>query len=118
MDVQELKAIITKMDAKGTLPVRARVNFGEGPKSYTVADIESFHQWSDGFQLNCAVEFPEVDKLMELREWLASETERFQEQSKAPNASPEGSHYDRGHASAFIMVRDRLEKLFNYWDCR
>lgn len=106
------------MDAKDNLPIRVRVKFGEGPKTYIDADVQSFHQWSDAVQLNCSFEYPEIDKLMQLREWLVSETERFQEQSKAPNASPEGSHYDRGHASAFIMARDKLEELFNYWDCR
>jgi len=118
MELQDLKAIITNVDAKGTIPVRARVNFGEGPKTYTIADVTKFHQWSDGLQLNCTVEHPEIDKLMELREWLVSETERYQEKAKASDASNEGSNYDRGHAAAFILVRDKLEKMFNYWDCR
>ena len=118
MNLQELKAITTNMDAKGNLPILVRVDFGEGPKTYTIADVQSFHQWSDGIQLNCSIEYPEIDKLMQLREWLVSETERFQEQSKSPDASKEGSHYDRGHAAAFISARSKLEELFNYWDCR
>lgn len=118
MELQELKTITTRIDAKGSIPVLVRANFGDSKKSYTVTDVESFHQWSDGLQLNCSIEFPEIDKLMELREWLVSETERFQENAKAPDASSEGSHYDRGHAAAFILVRDKLEKMFNYWDCR
>ena len=118
MKIQDLTAIITNMDADGKLPVRVRINFGESVKSYTIADVEKFRQWSDALQLNCTVEYPEVDKLMELRQWLVAETERFQEQAKASDASSEGAHYDRGHAAAFILVRDKLEKMFNYWDCR
>lgn len=118
MKIQDLAAILANMDADVKLPVCARINFGESVKSYTIADVEKFHQWSDALQLNCTVEYPEVDKLMELRQWLITETERFQEQAKAPNASSEAAHYDRGHAAAFILVRDKLEKMFNYWDCR
>lgn len=118
MNVQDLRSIVTNMNAKPTLPVSVRVNFGDDAKSYTKADITSFNQFTDAFQLNTKVELPDIDKLMQFRQWLVEETERFQEQAKADNASSEGSHYDRGHAAAFISARDKLEKLFDYWDCR
>ena len=118
MNIRDLKAIIVNMDADGKLPVRVRVNFGESMKSYTIADVEKFRQWSDALQLNCTVEYPEVDKLMELRQWLVEETDRWTEKANEPGSSSNGEHYDRGHAAAFILVRDKLEKMFNYWDCR
>lgn len=118
MNVKDLRSIVTNMNAKPTLPVSVRVNFGDDAKSYTMADITSFNQFTDVFLLNAKVEYPEIDKLMQFRQWLVEETERFQEQAKADNASNEGSHYDRGHAAAFISARAKLEELFDYWDCR
>ena len=58
----------------------------------------------------------EKEKLNEFRDWLISETEKYQERAKSPNASPCGSHYDRGHASGFILARGKLEELFDLWD--
>ena len=119
MTLEELKIVIGNMDAKDTLPVKVRVNFGDEKKSYTITDVHSFHQYSDGLELITAVDTADfIEKLMEFREWLVSETERFQENAKAPNASSEGAHYDRGHAAAFISARAKLEELFNYWECR
>lgn len=118
MNVQDLRSIVTNMNAKPTLPVSVRVNFGDDAKSYTMVDITSFNQFTDVFLLNAKVEYPEIDKLMQFRQWLVKETERFQDQEKADDASPEGSHYDRGHAAAFISCRAKLEELFAYWDCR
>lgn len=54
----------------------------------------------------------EKEKLNELRNWLISETERYQERAKSPNASPCGSHYDRGTANGYIQSRGKLEQLF------
>lgn len=56
------------------------------------------------------------ERLNEFRNFLISETERFQERAKSPNASPCGSHFDRGHADGFIMSRAKLEELFDLWD--
>jgi hypothetical protein len=117
MTKKELETILKNMDAEDNLPVNIRVDFGDGKKSYTHAEVTKFHQFSDVLLLRTRIDF-EIDKLMEFREWLVSETERFQENAKAPNASSEGAHYDRGHAAAFISARDKLEELFNYWDCR
>lgn len=55
-------------------------------------------------------------RLNELRNFLISETERFQERAKSPNASPCGSHFDRGIADGFIKSRAKLEELFDLWD--
>lgn len=117
MTLEELKIVIDNMDAEKSLPVNIRVDFGGEKKSYTIVRVMKFHQFSDMLLLNTRVDF-EIEKLMEFREWLVSETERFQENAQAPNASSEGAHYDRGHAAAFISARAKLEELFNYWDCR
>ena len=117
MTLEELKIVIDNMDAEKNLPVNIRVDFGDEKKSYTIARVMKFHQFSDMLLLNTQVDF-EIEKLMEFREWLVSETERFQESAEAPNASSEGAHYARGHAAAFISARAKLEELFNYWDCR
>ena len=61
-------------------------------------------------------DYTDKQKLMQFREWLISETERFQEKAKALDASREGEHYNMGHAAAFIQARAELEELFNYWD--
>lgn len=53
--------------------------------------------------------------LSQYREWLIVGEKRFQEMSKSPNASPEGSHYDKGIASGFLSTRSKLEELFDYW---
>jgi len=118
MTLEELKIVIDNMDAEKSLPVNIRVDFGGEKKSYTIAGVMKFHQFSDMLLLNTRVEFFDIEKLMEFREWLVSETGRFQENAQAPNASSEGAHYDRGHAAAFISARAKLEELFNYWDCR
>lgn len=55
-------------------------------------------------------------KILKYRETLISETERFIEKSKSSNASPQGSHFDRGWANGFISARSKLEELFDYWD--
>lgn len=121
MTHQELKAIVNNMDAEGyALPVKVRVDFCENNdrKSFTIADVSGFHQWSDAFQLNVAIDDDVKNKLMKFREWLISETDRFEVRSNAPDASKEGSQYDRGTAFGLIHARDKLEKLFDYWDCR
>lgn len=56
------------------------------------------------------------ERLNEFRNFLISETERYQEMAKSPNASPCGSHFDRGQANGFISVRGKLEELFDLWD--
>lgn len=117
MTLEELKIVIDNMDAEKSLPVNIRIDFGDEKKSYTVARVMKFHQFSDMLLLNTRVDF-EIEKLMEFREWLVSETERFQEEAKAPNASDVGASFDRGHAAAFISARAKLEEMFNYWDCR
>lgn len=114
MNFPDLKSIVNNMNAKGNLPIVVRVNFGD--KGYTVPNVESFNQFSDVIQLNATIEFPEVEKLMELRRWLDSETERWQEKSKEKTNSKEGEHYDRGHAAGLIAARAKLEELFNYWE--
>jgi len=58
----------------------------------------------------------ERQKLNEFRDWLISETERYQERAKNPDASACGKHYDRGTANGFIQARSELEKTFNLWD--
>lgn len=55
-------------------------------------------------------------KLREFRTYLVNDTEHFQKLSKSPNASPCGSHYDRGEAAGLIHARAELERLFDYWD--
>lgn len=58
----------------------------------------------------------EKEKLNELRDYLISETERYQELACQPNASSCGSHFDRGRADGFIIARAKLEELFDLWD--
>lgn len=117
MTKKELETILKNMDAEDNLPVNIRVDFGNGKKSYTHAEVTKFHQFSDVLLLRTRIDF-EIDKLMEFREWLVSETERWSEQAKNPTNSKEGEHMDRGHADAFISARAKLEELFDYWDCR
>lgn len=117
MTIEELKIVIDNMDAAKDLPVNIRVGFGDAKKSYTIARVLKFRQFSDMLLLNTQVDF-EIEKLMEFREWLVGETERWSEQAKDPNNSRDGEHMDRGHADAFISARAKLEELFNYWDCR
>ena len=119
MNKQDLRSIMTNMDAKDTLPVKVRVNFGNDKKSYTITEVQSFHQWSDELQLITTVDTHDtMEKLMEFRQWLIDKTEEYQARAKAPDASSEGAHFDRGHADGFIQARAQLEKLFDYWDCR
>jgi len=54
----------------------------------------------------------EKGKLKKVWRWLVAKTEEFQERSKSPDASSNGSHFDSGHASAFIMTRTELEREF------
>lgn len=83
MNVQDLRSIVTNVNAKPTMPVSVRVNFGDDAKSYTMADITSFNQFTDVFLLNAKIEYPEIDKLIQFRQWLVEETKRFLEQAKA-----------------------------------
>lgn len=58
----------------------------------------------------------EKEKLNEFRDWLISETEKYQQRANNPDASVCGKHYDRGQANGFILARGKLEKLFDLWD--
>jgi hypothetical protein len=54
----------------------------------------------------------EKEKLNKFREWLVSETEKYQKRSTNSNASDCGKHYDRGQANGLILARGELEKTF------
>lgn len=55
----------------------------------------------------------EKEKLNELRDWLISETEWYQNRAKCSSgSSPYGSHYFRGTANGYIQSRGKLEQLF------